>query len=595
MHEPTAGEMHEALDALPRSLDDAFEATLSRIQRQPEGRKRLGMNTLMWITTAKRPLLLSELSDALAVRPGISSLNPLYRPSQKLMVDSCLGLVTVNEQTSVIRLVHYSVQQFFERHQKRIFPMGESILAELTTTYSLLDEFALGSRANEEGIQTLISQNPFSAYAACFWGHHVRDANCPEVDELALKFLSADPQRICSYQISRYTAGLREVYWEAEEANSCNGLLLAAAFGLERLAKVFLEDGQAHVNSTTKMGTTALIRAAATGNLSFMQMLLDRGADPLKENWYGSAFHCAAEAGQIAALQELLQRGLDVDIRDHRGRTALHCATIEGHVAAMRTLLTRGADVNAKCSDRGQVYTALRYAVVCEQPLEVVKTLLISGATTESRSRGGLTPLHDAAAMLLEDTLLLLLEFGADVNARNAQRHTALHTAAIRNHVDIVQVLIDHGADKNARTVDGFTALYLAAERGAEETVKALIASEVDIEAEDNHGSTAIHVAIKENQRKIVQILLEAGASMRASNKEEVPAPKSAQENGNPNVELLLRNNTKRKALDSAAEYQEEAALTLMTYRFKTRESMGKSEQRCNECEKSFERPCDLT
>ena len=587
--------MQEALDALPRSLDDAFEETLSRIQRQPEGRKRLGLNTLMWITNAKRPLLLSELSDALAVRPGISSLNPLYRPSQKLMVDSCLGLVTVNEQTSVIRLVHYSVQQFFEKHQKRIFPKGESILAELTTTYSLLDEFALGSRASEDGIQTLISQNPFSAYAACFWGHHVRDASCPQVDELALKFLSADPQRICSYQISRYTAGLKEVYWEAEEANSCNGLLMAAAFGLERLAKTFLEDGQAHVNSTTKMGTTALIRAAASGNLSFMQMLLDRGADPLKENWYGSAFHCAAEAGQIAALQELLQRGLDVDIRDHRHRTALHCATIEGHVAAMRTLLTRGADVNAKCSLREQVYTALRYAVVCEQPLEVVKTLLMSGAATESRSRGGLTPLHDAAAMCLEDTMLLLLEFGADIDARSTQRHTALHTAAIRNHVAIVQVLIDHGADKNARTVDGCTSLYLAAERGAEETVRALIASDADIEAEDNDGSTAIHVAIKENQRKIVQILLEAGASMRPSNKDEVSTPKSAQENGNPDVELLLRNNTKRKALDPATEYQEEAALTLMTYRFKSRETMGKSEQRCTECEKSFERPCDLT
>ena len=595
MHEPTLGEIHEALDSLPRGLDDAFEETLSRIQRQPEGRKKLGMNTLMWITNAKRPLLVSELSDALAIRPGITSLNPLYRPSQKLMVESCLGLVTVNEQTSIIRLVHYSVQQFFEKHQKRIFPLGESAVAELTTTYSMLEEFALGSRPNEEGIQTLISQNPFSVYAACFWGHHVRNAKCSQADELALVFLRSGPQRVCSYQISRYTAGLKEIYWEAEEANSCNGILMAAAFGLEGLAKTLLEDDQAQIDSMTKMGTTALIRAAASGNLSFMQMLLDRGADKLKENWYGSAIHCAAEAGQVGALTELLQRGLEVDIRDRRGRTALHCATIEGHVPAMRTLLTRGADVNAKCSLREQIYTPLRYAVVCEQPPEVVKTLLMSGANTESRSRDRLTPLHDAAAMCLEDIMSLLLDFGADIHARSTHGHTALHTAAVRNHVAIIHILLEHGADRNARTVEGFTPLYLAAERGAEETVRALVDSDADVEAEDNEGSTAVHAAIKENHRSIVQLLLEAGASTTPSSKGEVTASRSTQQNGNQDIGLLLRNNAKRKALDHANDYQEEAALTLMTYRFKSRESMGKAEQRCTECDKSFERPCDLT
>lgn len=587
--------MHEALDALPRGLDDAFEETLSRIQRQPEGRKRLGINTLMWITHAKRPLLISELSDALAIRPGVTSLNPLCRPSQEHMVSSCLGLVSVNEQTSVIRLVHYSVQQFFEKHQNRIFPMGESTVAELATTYSLLEEFASGSRPNEDSIQMLISQNPFSVYAACFWGHHVRNAKSPQVDQLALSFLRANPQRICSYQISRYTAGLKELYWEAEEANSCNALLMTATFGLQGLAKTILEDDHAQINSTTKMGTTALIRAAASGNLSFMQMLLDRGADPLKENWYGSAFHCAAEAGQVAALVELLQRGFEVDTRDHRGRTALHCAATEGNVAAMRTLLTRGADVNAKCSQRDQIYTPLRYAVICQHSSEVVKTLLMSGANTESRSRDRLTPLHDAAAMCLEETMLHLLDFGADIHARSIKGYTALHTAAARNHVAIIHMLLDHGADKNARTFHGSTSLYTAAEHGAEETVRALIESGAEIEAEDNDGSTAIHVAIRENHRSIVQTLLEAGASMATSSKLQVCAPKSAHEDLNQDTGSLAQNTTKRKAYDPVSEYHEEAALTLMTYRFKSRESMGKSEQRCTECDKSFERPCDLT
>ena len=596
MNEPSVGEMHEALDAMPRGLEDAYEETLTRIQRQPEGRKRLGMNTLMWISHTKRPLLVSELSDALATRSGATSLNPLYRPSQRLMVDSCLGLVTVDDESFTIRLVHYSVQEFFDNHGEQIFPMGKTTIAEMTTAYALLDEFALGSCKDEAAMQALISQYPFAAYAACFWGHHVKDARCPKIEEIALEFLQAAPQRVCSYQILQYRAGYNELYWEAEEANSCSGLLLAAHFGLDGLAERLCEDKEDQVDAPTKMGTTPLIEAAANGNVDFMRMLLGRGADPKKENWYGSALHCAAEAGQIEALLELLRNGLDVDTRDRRGRTALHCAIDHGHTAAMRTLLARGADINAKFSQGEQGYTALRHAIVLEQPPDVAKLLLISGANTEIRDQHGVTPLHDAAALSLDEIVLLLLDFGANIHARTVHGNTALHVAAVRNHVSVVHILLERGAGKDARTVDGVTSLFMAAERGGEETVRALISSGADVEAEDDEGSTALHVAIKENHRSIVQILLEAGASTSSSSRDGATVNGSVRENSNNDVgQLLSRNNTKRKAFDSPSDYQEEAALTLMTYRFKSRDSMSKSEQRCTECSKSFERPCDLT
>ena len=596
MSEPTVGEMHKALDAMPRGLEEAFEETLLRIQRQPEGRRKLGMNTLMWISHAKRPLLVSELSDALAVRPGVTTLNPLYRPSQKLMVDSCLGLVTINEESSVIRLVHFSVQEFFETHRHRLFPSGESTIAELTSTYSLLDEFSQGSCQVEDEIQSLISQNPFVAYAACFWGHHVRDANSPLVDEIALSLLRAGPHKSCSYQIQQYKAGSRELYWDTEVAQTYNGLMMAAAFGLEGLAKQLLVKNEVQINSASKIGTTALIQAASNGHISFMRMLLGYGADSLKENWYGNALHCAAEAGRVEALLELLQSGLEVNIRDRRGRTALHCATENGHIAAIRTLLGRGADINAKFQEHDQGYTALRYAIVLEQSVEVVKTLLMSGANTEIRDQHSVTPLHDAAALALEEIVLLLLDFGANIHARTVHGNTALHISALRNHVDVVHILLDHGAEINARTVDGVTALFMAAERGGEASVRALISSGADIEAEDNEGSTALHVAMKENHRNIVQVLLEAGASTNTSNNDGGTASGSAGEESNLDAEsMLARNNAKRKAFDSAGEYEEEAALTLMTYRFKSRDMMSKSEQRCTECDKSFERPCDLT
>ena len=87
--------MEEALEKMPDGLSDAFGQTLSRLNRQPDGRKRLGINTLVWIFFARRPLFVTELSEALAIKLRDLSLNAKYRPSQKLMVDYCQGLVVI--------------------------------------------------------------------------------------------------------------------------------------------------------------------------------------------------------------------------------------------------------------------------------------------------------------------------------------------------------------------------------------------------------------------------------------------------------------------------------------------------------------------
>ena len=109
LDEPTVGDMKTALGELPHGLNDALDSTLSRIRDQPDGRRRIGLNTLMWISHAKRPLLAIELSEALAIRSGDNFLNIDRQPRPGIMVDCCMGLVTVDEETSEVRLVHFSV------------------------------------------------------------------------------------------------------------------------------------------------------------------------------------------------------------------------------------------------------------------------------------------------------------------------------------------------------------------------------------------------------------------------------------------------------------------------------------------------------
>ncbi|KAL9040677.1 MAG: hypothetical protein Q9214_004389, partial [Letrouitia sp. 1 TL-2023] len=538
LDEPTIGEMEEALQLMPCGLDDAFEETLCRIQNQPDGRKRLGMNTLMWISHARRPLLVKELSEALAIRTGMTSQNPRYRPLQKLMVECSHGLVTVDEESSVIRLVHYSVQEYFHKHQKKFFPSGEKVVAEHCITYLLFDSFGQGCCDDETAIVNWLTEYPFLNYAARQWGNHTSEARCGSVDQLALSFLNSTSNKACVWQIWHYTEGRRREYWAPKEAKSCNELHLAALFGLEQLVKQLLESRKVEVDAPTNLGTTALIEAASKGHVGLTHMLLSIGANPRKENWYGAALQCAAEAGQVATILEILKTGQSIDSRDSRGRTALHCATLSGYKNAIHILLEKGVDVNAK-----SIYdaTALHNAVVWEQPPDIVRLLLENGADPEIRNMKNVTALHDAVGMGNKDALMLLLEFNADVNARLKHGETALHLASDKGCIAMVTILLDHGAEVNSRTCNGLTPLFVATERDIPSIVQLLLNRGANVNIQNEEGLTPLRLAMKWNHKEISRLLLEAGAHPNAPGIDEGMVTEFSPETKEKDVRELSR------------------------------------------------------
>src|SRR5271155_4715811 len=102
--------MRCALKEMPKELDATFKETLDRIERQPESRAELGMRTLIWISHARRPILVEELCQAFTVNPGDTYLDQDDCPLPKHMVDYCLGLVTIDKESSTFRFVHFTVQ-----------------------------------------------------------------------------------------------------------------------------------------------------------------------------------------------------------------------------------------------------------------------------------------------------------------------------------------------------------------------------------------------------------------------------------------------------------------------------------------------------
>jgi hypothetical protein len=181
--------MEDALASLSRTLPDAYDETINRIERLPENRRQLGMSALMWISYTKRSLMVTELSEALSIKSGQNTLSVKHCPSASVILACCQGLVTIDQESSIIRLAHYSVQEYLIAHSQRVFMNAEASLAWTCIRYLLFDTFRDGPWEDEHEILELIQRNSFLAYAAFFWGIHVQKSETdPHIQNLTSNF-----------------------------------------------------------------------------------------------------------------------------------------------------------------------------------------------------------------------------------------------------------------------------------------------------------------------------------------------------------------------------------------------------------------------
>ncbi|KAI9759599.1 MAG: hypothetical protein M1840_003250 [Geoglossum simile] len=130
LDQTTRTKVRRALKAMPKDLYGISEKTLYRIKQQPESRAKLGIKTLMWISHARRTIMVRELHQALAVSSESTCLDKEDCTLPKFMVDCCFGLVVIDEESSTIRLVHFSVQGYLPSQWKELFPLGEQTVTE---------------------------------------------------------------------------------------------------------------------------------------------------------------------------------------------------------------------------------------------------------------------------------------------------------------------------------------------------------------------------------------------------------------------------------------------------------------------------------
>jgi len=123
------------------------------------------MKVLLWLHLASRPLKLEELQQALAVEQGDTHFKVDNIPSRKLILDSCIGLALMDEETMTVRFVHYSLEEYFRLQSNIYFPYGHRTVLEAFLRYLNFRDIREHCKSIVE-LQKKLQDFPFLEYAA---------------------------------------------------------------------------------------------------------------------------------------------------------------------------------------------------------------------------------------------------------------------------------------------------------------------------------------------------------------------------------------------------------------------------------------------
>jgi len=509
--EITLSRRRRKLDEMTKGegLGDAYTGTLSRIQAQPGSRSKLGMEVLMWVSHAERPLHVDELCHALGVEGSID-LDIGNIPAIETLLACSLGLVTVEKSSSTVRLVHYTLQEFLSNNTN-LFPNPHSIIAEVCLTYLNFPHV----KSFSPTLRSVPPTAPFVEYASCYWGTHARSETTESVKTLALKLLDGYDKHISSKVLLLNGVRAEEQPFDGDGApTGFTGLHGAAYFGCLELAVSLLEANRGDVQATDFHGNTAIAWASRRGNEGVVRALLEwseaHSGAPSSE--HGSApLLWAAVNGHEGVVRILLEKkNINPDKPDRRGRTPLSWASGSGHEGVVRMLLERN-DVNPDKSDSKR-QTPLWWASQSGRE-GVVRMLLERNDVNPNKQDFFLaTPLFEASINGHEGVVRVLLERNdVNPNKQDILRSTPLFEASSKGHEGVVRVLLERNdVDPNKQDISGITPLGWASYSGHEGIVRMLLErNDVNPSKRDIFRTTPLGWASYNGHEGVVRILLE--------------------------------------------------------------------------------------
>ena len=392
-----------------------------------------------------------------------------------MIIESCLGLLQVDEGTSHVRLVHLTLQEYLQS----VNLLGDGSLdAQSYATRILLTCLDLNRLTGSSGTFEASEDQTMFAYAVLNWGSHARSAAPSLIEAVALNYLRIDHTN--EHWITGPVASALRTHKTLPEyaatilnrfPHQGTGLHIAASFGLSELVAALIEEG------------AALDVREANGN---------------------TALHLAIANGYESAATVLLGKGARVNSSNQQWRTPLYDAVAISHNGLVSTLLAHKAAVNEQCEDG---WTSLHKAAY-NGDLSIAKLLIANNASISALSARGLIPLHRAAGQGHLDIIDLLLDAGSPVDHRTIDGWSPLHGACSSGKHEATELLLNHQANVHLRSDGGQTPLHRACRNGHFQTALILLRHGAEVLCQTGRGELPFHRAVTCGHKPLCELLL---------------------------------------------------------------------------------------
>lgn len=564
----TKSERRRSLNNLPEGLFDSFSETIDRVRNQGASPAKHSMGVLLWVFAAERPMSVEELQHALAVKEGDETFDTDNILTVNKILGWCLGLIVVDQQTKSVRLVHYTLKEYFDSVQHTLFPNAHMHLEKICITYLLFPEFdireILSSRYCGQAL-TLRRRFPLLEYAGLYWVKHAEKHASTDIIHLESRLL-AKPSTHCAIQAYIWNSGALGRIFEGG-----NGIHLSVYFRIKRL-----------IEAATR------IENSAHGGL-LIHIILNH--DQTKTNYWSSSAEnlSSSPTGTWMTSAECLSTvirhpGIDFAAVDLEGQTCLHLAIIQHRHDLAQILLDDARIDQNKLNNDGDspLHLALKEFIILDFPSKsdrigtkiyhvtadtrndlaneklIERLLEIESTDVMCPDRTGASAIHLlflrspttrrkllpaflrhprfdisrdigcpdllTAAIATQDSVAT--EFILKLSQSLVEKHSkvnpllkdiigypnALYAAICMGNEAMVRLLVDRGANIK----QGKNAIYMAAYMGNEAIVRLLLDRRADINAEDGEFGNALEAAVYEDNEVMVRLLLDCGADVNA-------------------------------------------------------------------------------
>ena len=511
--QPSIGKVRTSLKSLTTRLYDSYNDAIDRINNQSESDRELARKALSYIYCAKRPFLIKELQHALSIEDGDTELNTAELPSTGILLSITAGLVRINENGNT-GLVHYTLQEYFDKSPEKLIQEPEVDLAATCLTYLSFKVFESVPYTDDEAYLTSLRNRQkeycFLKYASNYLGQHMMQNQLHSRLKMLLEFLKTD--RVVSFLAQvLYSSRWRRKGNVAKISEECpkqyTSLHITAFYGLQEVLAILCKE-DIDVNMEDSSRRTALHEAAMGGYYDAVRQLIEKGSDiDHADDMGNTALSLAAHKGHKPVVELLLTRGVNIKIKNFFGHTALESAIRGGHTDVVKCMLEyHGHDYLSGEEKNDFLCIASKAGLGA-----IVEILLHIGGNIDYKNDNGTALIH-AASKGREKVVATLLKCGSDINAKDEDGNTPLHKAV--KFGSVTRLLLESGADIDIVNDYGETALALCAYNGHEQSLQLLLKSKADISVPDVKGLTPLHAAAKMGHERLVMLLLKNGASL---------------------------------------------------------------------------------